>query len=429
MALPSPTGPAGPDQTRPTTSGSDGWLVERLVDLGPADRVRFAQRLRAEGSRLATRAEHYVQAFDDDVGVRLSTLLSRPAAVAVARLAALNGPPLAVGDTVGAYRVVREIGRGGMGVVYLAKRDDLGLRAALKVLDEPGRPDRSADGAEPPADPVSADARRFYAERRHLARLSHPGVPRIYDAGRTGTGAPFYAMELVEGSPLDGYVTEHGVGLVGRVRLFAQLCEVVRHVHDRGLAHGDLKPANVLVQDGEPAVGGRKAQPVVRLVDFGVSEETAGGPRGEGLGPRPFTPAYAAPEIYGGGAPSVAADVFALGAVLGDLVGSCPARPADPAFKRRPLEEASVPLLDVVARATRPDPNERHGSVDGLLADVREAAVAVAWATLPVVRGDGPTARAAASPGSPALAPRTPPAWALVAGAIAGAAVGWWSAR
>lgn len=430
MALPSPTDPASSAQAGQTTSDSDGWLVERLVDLDPVGRAQFAQRLRAESSRLATRAEHYVRAFDGTLSLRLSTLLSRPAAVAVARLDAPDHSPLATGDVVGSYRVIREIGRGGMGVVYLAERDDLGLCAALKVLDEPDWSAQDASGEEPSADSESDDARRFHAERRHLARLSHPGVPRIYDAGRTEAGVPFYAMELVDGLPLDEYVGRREIGLVARVRLFAQLCEVVRHVHDRGLAHGDLKPANILVQDADLVVGGRRSQPVLRLVDFGVSEEIANGPLAGG--PRPFTPAYAAPEIYDGAGPSIAADIFALGAVLGDLVASCPKRPVGSAHRRSPTGEPAVmPLFDVVIQATRPSAAERYGSVDDLLTAVREAAVAVAWATIPVVRGDGPPARTEAGAGSPPLhqPAAAPPFWLVVAGAVAGAVVGWWSTR
>ena len=432
MALPSPTDHGGSARTGPTTSDADGWLVERLVDLDPAGRAQFAERLRAEGSRLATRAEHYVRAFDGDVGVGLSTLLSRPAAVAIAHLRASDHPALAAGDAVGAYRVVREIGRGGMGVVYLAERDDLGLCAALKVLDQHGAsaPDASGDGTE--SDSVSDDARRFYAERRHLARLSHPGVPRIYDAGRTGAGVPFYVMELVDGIPLDEYAGERGLGLVARVLLFAQLCEIVRHVHDRGLAHGDLKPANVLVQDGESPVGNRKSQPVVRLVDFGVSEEIANGSQGDGSTSHPFTPAFAAPEIYGGGAPSVAADVFALGAVLGDLIASCPERPSGPLRRSQSREVAAMPLFDVVTRATRPSAAERYESVGDLLADVRQAAATVAWATIPVVRGDLPPVRAEADDESRPAPPRskaTLPFWTVMVGAAVGAVAGWWSAR
>ena len=427
MALPSPTDPAGSSQAGRPSFDSDGWLVERLVDLDPAGRARFAGQLRAEGSPLASRAEQYVRAFDGTLRLDLSRLLSRPAAVAVASLDAPVLSHLVAGDTVGTYRIVREIGRGGMGVVYLAERDDIGLRAALKVLDEPVLP---SDGGTTTPVHVFDDARRFHAERRHLARLSHPGVPRIYDAGRTGTGLPFYAMELVEGLPLDEYVEARGVGLVGRLRLFVRLCEVVRHVHDRGLAHGDLKPTNVLVQDGESSAG--RGRPVVRLVDFGVSEEITDGPRDDGPGSRPFTPAYAAPEVYAGAAPSVAADVFALGAVLGDLVASCPERPRGFGFGRPSRAAAAMPLFDVVARATRPTAAERYGSVDDLLADAREAAVAVAWATLPVVRGDTLPTRVGATgagPVRPSPHALIPPFWAVAAGAAAGAVVGWWSAR
>ena len=424
MAFPSPSDMTGPARDAdPVPSDADGWLVERLVDLDPAGRARFAQRLRAEGDRLATRAEQYVRALDGTLAFDLSRVLRRPTAITSpdAPTAPLASP-LAAGETVGAYRVVREIGRGGMGVVYLAEREDFGLRAALKVLDEP----ISCDGA---ASTTSDNALRFDAERRHLARLSHSGVPRIYDAGQTAAGLPFYAMELVEGVPLDEHVRDRGLG--ERMGLFVQLCEVVRHVHARGLAHGDVKPANVLVQEDEPPVGARTPRPVVRLVDFGVAEETVGPPV---PGPRPFTPAYAAPEIFAGAAPSVASDVYGLGAVLGDLVTSCPERPPHPSRSgTQPHEPDTMPLFDVVIRATQPAADERYGSVDALLADVREAAAAVAWARVPVVRGDVPLSpregtRSIDRP-RPWPSAFAVPSWAVLVGAAAGAAVGWWSAR
>ena len=420
MALPSPSNAAGPARgAGPLPSDADGWLAERLVDLDPAGRARFARRLRAEGDRLATRAEQYVRAFDGTLAFDLSRILRRPNAVAGADApAAPPASPLRVGETAGAYRVVREIGRGGMGVVYLAERDDLGLRAALKVLDDPAP---CVGGGAAGSD----DALRFDAERRHLARLSHPGVPRIYDAGQTAAGLPFYAMELVEGVPLDEHVRGRGLG--ERMGLFVQLCEVLRHVHARGLAHGDVKPANVLVQGGEPPVGARRAQPVVRLVDFGVAEETDGPPV---PGPRPFTPAYAAPELFAGAAPSVASDVYGLGAVLGDLVTSCPERPPRPARSgTRPSEPDTMPLFDVVIRATQPDAAQRYGSVDALLADAREAAAAVAWARIPVVRGDGPPRAGTRLDRRPKPPASTVRPWAVLASAAAGAVVGWWSAR
>ncbi|OZC01155.1 serine/threonine-protein kinase [Rubricoccus marinus] len=424
MALPSPSDSTGPVRdSAPLPSDADGWLVERLVDLDPAGRARFAQRLRAEGDRLATRAEQYVRAFDGTLAFDLSRALRGPTRATGPDVpAAPLASPLAAGETVGAYRVVREIGRGGMGVVYLAERDDLGLQAALKVLDEPTS---CVVGGVSSSD----DALRFDAERRHLARLSHPGVPRIYDAGQTATGLPFYAMELVEGVPLDEHVRDRGLG--ERMALFVQLCEVVRHVHARGLAHGDVKPANVLVQRGEPPVGSQRPQPVVRLVDFGVAEETSG-PLVPG--PRPFTPAYAAPEIFAGAAPSAASDIYGLGAVLGDLVTSCPERPPRPERNgTRPSEPDTMPLFDVIIRATRPASDERYESVDALLADVREAAAAVAWSRVPVVRGDSPPPLRVSTRSSDRPQPRPSalavPSWAALVGAAAGAAVGWWSAR
>lgn len=377
---------ARPDRHRPA-GDPDGWLVERLVDLDPAGRARFVERLQAEDAALAARAEDFARALSGTSGDGLSSFLSRSAVEAAVDLS--DRPPLVTGDVVGVYRVVREIGRGGMGVVYLAERDDLGLRAALKVL-ECGVPRVASDTADLTA---SEDARRFHAERRHLAGLSHPGIPKIYDAGRTADGDPFYAMELVEGEPLDVYVRDQRPGLMERVGLFVQLCEAVRHVHDRGLAHGDLKPGNALVHDTGSSAGSRRARPSLKLVDFGVAELVAERPPGPleecavslGVTPRPFTPAYASPEVRAGGPPSVRSDVYALGVVLREIVAGSPGRHV-PASRPDP-----APLLDVADRATCPRSGDRHESVDALLLDLHSAARRVAWSAVPVVNAHAGT--------------------------------------
>ena len=380
---------ASPNGRRPADA-PDGWLVEKLVDLDPTDRARFVEQLRAEDAALAARAEDFARALSGTSGDGLTSFLSHSAVEAAAGLS--DRLPLAPGDVVGVYRVVREIGRGGMGVVYLAERDDLGLQAALKVL-EGGVPRVASDPVDVTA---SEDARRFHAERRHLARLSHPGIPKIYDAGQTADGDPFYAMELVEGEPLDVHVHDRRPGLMERVALFVQLCEAVRHVHNRGLAHGDLKPGNALVHDTDSPAGSRRARPSLKLVDFGVAERIAAPSPGSlleehetplWLTPRPFTPAYASPEVRAGEPPSVRSDVYALGVVLREIVAEPPGRHSPASASRTD----PAPLLDVADRAACPCSEDRYESVDALLLDLHSAAHRVAWSAVPVVNAHAGT--------------------------------------
>ena len=203
---------------------------------------------------------------------------------------------------VGPYRIVRLLGRGGMGTVYLAERDDLGRRVALKVL---------RDGPS-----GSALEGRFLLERRILARLEHPGIARLYDAGVArvsgsgGDGAaeevPYFAMEYVEGQPIDRYCDTRRLPVRERLRLFLAVCEAVQFAHQNLLVHRDLKPSNILVtEEGE-----------VRLLDFGIAKllseaeedevahalaEAAPGRDEVSTGRRLMTPAYAAPEQMRGG--------------------------------------------------------------------------------------------------------------------------------
>ena len=280
---------------------------------------------------IGARAEHLERAV-----VAAPGYFERAAPEALAGV--VSDPALAPGDAVGEYRVLREIGRGGMGVVYLAERPDVGLRAAVKVLTGP-----IGDAA------LDAEAALFYAERRHLAALAHPNVARLYDAGQTADGRPYFAMEHVDGETVTAYASRHGLGFADRVALFSQLCEAVRHVHGRGLVHGDVTPRNVLVADDD------EGRPVVKLVDFGVAAQWRGAQAP--LPGRPFTYAYTAPEIIVGGAPTPASDVFALGTILGELLAGVSGTPAA--------------LRAVVVQATRREINTRLPTVADLLADLR----------------------------------------------------------
>ncbi|MEO1088256.1 MAG: serine/threonine-protein kinase, partial [Acidobacteriota bacterium] len=207
-------------------------------------------------------------------------------------------------DRIGPYRLLRVLGRGGMGTVFLAEREEEGLRrqVALKVLH-----DRVG---------LSVARQRFLAERRILANLRHPNIARMYDAGSTADGRPYLVMELVEGLPIDRYCDERQLSILERIQLFRQVCDAVAFAHRNLVVHRDLKPSNILITaDGEP-----------RLLDFGIAKILEGGDFGAYETPntlsseRPMTPSYASPEQIHGRPITTATDVFALGTILYKLL-------------------------------------------------------------------------------------------------------------
>lgn len=196
---------------------------------------------------------------------------------------------------LGPYRIVRELGRGGMGVVFLAVRDDGAFRknVALKLLI----PDQNA----------ALFADRFRQERQVLAGLEHPNIARILDGGDAPNGAPYYVMEFVEGAPLDRYCDDNRLNVGERVRLFMQVCGAVHYLHENLVIHRDLKPSNILVAPG----------PTVKLLDFGIAKMT--GPiQADVTSPqmRFLTPNYASPEQYTGEPCTRASDIYSLGVIL-----------------------------------------------------------------------------------------------------------------
>ena len=156
--------------------------------------------------------------------------------------------PSLIGRRLGAYRLVAEIGRGGMGIVYAAQRDDdeFDRRAAIKIL---------------PAWSAAPVVERFRFERRVLAGLDHPGIAKLLDAGSTDDGMPYLVMELVDGQPIDAWCEAHGTGVRARVALVEKVCTALAYAHQRLVVHRDVKPANILVTAaGEP-----------KLLDFGIA--------------------------------------------------------------------------------------------------------------------------------------------------------------
>ncbi|NNF57248.1 MAG: serine/threonine protein kinase, partial [Rhodothermaceae bacterium] len=202
------------------------------------------------------------------------------------------------------YRVLRLLGRGGMGAVYLAERADgqFEQTVALKLIRE---------GFDSPA--LRA---RFLHERQTLARLQHPGIARLLDGGLDDAGRPFFAMEVVEGERLDRYCDTHRLGLKHRLLLFSEVCEAVHYAHQNLVVHRDLKPSNILVTTNGDAA------PHVKLLDFGVAKllERDSGEAHTQTGLRAMTPEYAAPEQVRGAPVTTAADVYSLGVVLYELL-------------------------------------------------------------------------------------------------------------
>ncbi|GIX32921.1 MAG: hypothetical protein KatS3mg125_0877 [Lysobacterales bacterium] len=255
----------------------------------------------------------------------------------------------------GRYRVLSELGRGGMGVVYLAEHrgEDFCKRVAIKCL--PWRNDPAAEA-------------RLARERRILARLRHPRIARLLDGG-SENGRPWLAMEYVEGIPFDRALA--GKTLRDRLKLWLKVAEAVAYAHAALVVHRDLKPSNVLVDEaGEP-----------HLLDFGVAGLLESGGDLTGWHGLPFTPRYASPEQIRGEPASTAADVFALGVLLYEAVADAwPfGEERDPALQMRAVlsdslkpfpKGGSKDLFAICERALAKDPKARYPSVESLIADV-----------------------------------------------------------
>ena len=298
---------------------------------------------------------------------------------------------------VGPYVIVQELGRGGMGVVYLARHRDFPKAVALKVV-------------RPGVDhPLLVD--RFRRERDILAGLEHAGIARLHDGGTAEDGTPFLAMEYVEGSPLLDWADARQLSISARLQLFLEVCEAVEYAHQRQVLHRDLKPSNIMVTaDGAP-----------KLLDFGVAKLLEAGPAPEGVtlitAAPLMTPEYASPEQVRGEPVGPASDVYSLGVVLYQLLTGrrpyrlaqrtpreieravCetdPPRPSAAVIRDDEAEGAPSPRADsaatsavregtpeklrrrlrgdldaIVMKALRKDPAARYGSVAALADDVR----------------------------------------------------------
>jgi len=276
-----------------------------------------------------------------------------------------------VPQSFGPYRIKKVLGEGGMGVVYLAEREDVGLVVAVKLL----------------RDALLSPARRarFTSESRTLARLDHPLIARIHDAGALADGTPWFAMEYVDGVPITEFCRARNATISGRLRIFRSLCEAVQYAHAHAFIHRDLKPSNVLV----------KSDGTVKLLDFGIAKQLES--RDESAdqtltGLRPMTLAYASPEQIRGEPLGTQSDVYSLGVMLYELLAGRlpldvsrmtqseaervllqqePEPPSTLAARNSPISKRAWPDLDVLClTAMHKDLRRRYRSVEALMRDI-----------------------------------------------------------
>jgi serine/threonine protein kinase/tetratricopeptide (TPR) repeat protein len=280
---------------------------------------------------------------------------------------------------LGSYRIRKMLGEGGMGVVYLSERQDLGSLVALKLLRD--------------AWLSPARRERFAAEQRTLAQLNHPSIARLYDADTLPDGTPFFVMEYVEGLPLTDYCVQHRCSIEQRLKLFRQVCEAVQYAHGNAVIHRDLKPSNILVrEDG-----------TIRLLDFGIAKqlESLDVPAHQTMTAlRLMTPAYASPEQIRGQRAGIQTDVYSLGVILYELLSGElpfdlsdlspaeaemvllshePGRPSAKVPRRAKAGDSLAGSLSASVRADldvlcltamHKDPERRYRSVEALIRDV-----------------------------------------------------------
>jgi serine/threonine protein kinase/tetratricopeptide (TPR) repeat protein len=338
-------------------------LLDEMLDLPEADRLAALEKRPVDDPRVAEAVKGWLHAVHASSNFLTSPL--RP-------LKEEHVQDSAVGLRLGAWRLTRLIGCGGMGDVYEAARADgeFEQRVAIKLLQ------RGTAGA----------ARRFQTERQILARLEHAGIARLYDGGITPDSRLYMVMEYVEGRPITEFCAQHESSLTQRLGLLIQVCEAVSFAHRNHIIHRDLKPSNILVT----------ADGTVKLLDFGIAQLLESQrARITQTAVTPMTPICAAPEQLTGGETTPATDVYALGLLLFELLtGAHPWMSHDTPIlqaMRTVLERpaplasrvaASHPLpavparrirgdLDaIVAKALHKEPDHRYASVEGLRGDV-----------------------------------------------------------
>lgn len=366
---------------------SDAAALDWLDRLLAADDVQRAASLSELEMRDPELHARLTRLLTHALAPECTRALAAPILDGVAGLGVDATRVLQEGDVLGGYRLIREIGRGGMSVVWLAERADgvvkraVALKMPMFMMQDAG------------------DTGRFARERAALAALSHPNVARLYDAGVLPTGQPFIVLELIDGVPLTEYCDAKRLDIRSRLQLFLQVLAAVEHAHKHLVVHRDLKPSNILVdRDGQ-----------VKLLDFGIAkllgENESGAPLTQVVGTA-MTPLYAAPEQLHGVAVSTLTDVYSAGLVLHELLtGRLPYHGTGTratlveileALRRGALPRASESAIDevavvararpsltklrseltgdldtIVGKALRVEPDDRYGSVAHFADDLK----------------------------------------------------------
>lgn len=352
-------------------------LFERALELEADQRPVFLQN-NCNGDEELRRE---VQSLLDSHG-RAGSFIDQPSLFIAANEIDGNEAAISSGELVGSYRVVQEIGRGGMGAVYLAERADeqYRKRVAIKLVK------RGMD--------TDSVLRHFRNERQILANFDHPNIARLLDGGTARNGLPYFVMEHVEGLPIDAYCETRALPLTERLELFREVCAAVTYAHHHAVIHRDIKPSNILVtKDGVP-----------KLLDFGIAKILQPGSVVEAsatiTGLRLLTPDYASPEQVQGKPVTTATDVYSLGVVLYQLLtgqkpyrlktGTAeeisraiteqePARPSTAVAKAAGSSKSQIPnpkllrgdLDNIVLKALRKEPERRYQSVEQFSGDIR----------------------------------------------------------
>ncbi len=300
-------------------------LFGLALERDPTERSDFLRQACAGDESLRTEIESLLASFDGAA----TFLEDSPAADLLSADLAFAQSRDLTGKRIGAYRILREIGQGGMAVVYLGERDDRNYRkqVAIKMVK--------------PGIDTEQVLQRFRNERQTLATLDHPNIVKLLDGGSSDEGSPYLVMEYVEGPPIDQYCDLHRLSIDDRLRLFRDVCSAVQYAHEKLVIHRDLKPSNILIaQRGVP-----------RLLDFGIAKllnpecfQTALITRTDW---RPMTPEYASPEQIRGRAVTIATDVYSLGVLLFQLLSG-----------HRPYSGAGRSLLEMERLVCETEPEK-----------------------------------------------------------------------
>jgi len=270
--------------------------------LAPADRASYLDQQCAADADLRARVEALLAAHDRAAGILdVTPRAPEPTDGDAATRVPVTEP---VGSSVGPYKLLELIGEGGMGAVYMAEQQRPVRRTVALKLIKPGMDTKQAIA-------------RFEAERQALALMDHPNIAKIFDAGETESGRPYFVMELVRGIKITEYCDQHSLTTDERLKLFIQVCQAVQHAHQKGIIHRDIKPSNILVSTTAEGA----ALPVV--IDFGIAKAVVpdGAATATVQGMFLGTPQYSAPEqITGEGKVDARADIYSFAVVIYEML-------------------------------------------------------------------------------------------------------------